>query len=102
MRISDWSSDVCSSDLITLLSASQRPQKVHKDYVTSHETLIAMRVIHNLDRNAIKDWIDGCPDPATGREVLLTLASMDRGEGWGWSPEAKFWTESLKFPMFST
>ena len=26
---------------VTLISASQRPQKVHKDYLTSHETLIA-------------------------------------------------------------
>jgi DNA helicase HerA-like ATPase len=67
---------------ITLLSASQRPQKVHKDYVTSHETLIAMRVIHPLDRDAIKDWIDGCPDLDKGKEVLRSLASLKRGEAW--------------------
>ncbi len=87
---------------ITLVSASQRPQKVHKDYLTSHETLIAMRVIHKLDRDAIKDWIDGCPDPAMGREVLVTLASMARGEGWAWSPEAGFGPVRIQFPMFAT
>lgn len=87
---------------ITLVSASQRPQKVHKDYLTSHETLIAMRVIHKLDRDAIKDWIDGAPDPGLGREVLQTLASMERGEGWAWSPEAKFGPVRIRFPMFKT
>src|SRR5882757_2638248 len=41
---------------IILLSASQRPQKVHNDYLTSHETIVACRVIHKADRDAIKDW----------------------------------------------
>jgi len=55
---------------VTLIAASQRPQKVHKDFVTSCETLIACRVVHKLDRDAIKDWIDGCADAAKGRAVL--------------------------------
>jgi DNA helicase HerA-like ATPase len=38
---------------IVSLNASQRPQKVHNDSLTSHETLIAMRVIHKADRDAI-------------------------------------------------
>lgn len=100
-----WSNRLASEGAgkgITLISASQRPQKVHKDYVTSHETLVAMRVIHKLDRDAIKDWIDGCPDSAMGKEVLTTLASMARGEGWVWSPEAGFGPVRVKFPMFST
>jgi hypothetical protein len=87
---------------ITLLSASQRPQKVHKDYVTSHETLIAMRVIHPLDRAAIKDWIDGCPDQDKGKEVLRSLASLKRGEAWVWSPEIDFGPTRLQFPLFAT
>jgi hypothetical protein len=87
---------------ITLLAASQRPQKVHKDFVTSCETLIAMRVIHPLDRGAIKDWIDGCPDASKGREVLEQLASMPRGEGWVWSPEIGFGPVRIAFPLFKT
>lgn len=87
---------------VTVLSASQRPQKVHKDFVTSNETLIAMRVIHPLDRNAIKEWIDGCPDREKGREVLESLASMKRGEGWVWSPEIGFGPQHIAFPMFET
>lgn len=87
---------------ITLVSASQRAQKVHKDYVTSHETLIAMRVIHPLDRSAVKEWVDGAPDPGLGKEVMGTLASMERGEGWVWCPEVKFGPARIQFPMFKT
>lgn len=87
---------------ITLLSASQRPQKVHKDFVTCAETLVAMRVIHPLDRNAVKDWIDGCPDSEKGREVLATLATMPRGTAWCWSPEIDFGPARVAFPKFST
>jgi hypothetical protein len=49
---------------IVCLTASQRPQKVHNDSLTSCETLVAMRVIHKADRDAVKDWIDGNGDPA--------------------------------------
>lgn len=87
---------------IVCLTASQRPQKVHNDSLTSHETLVAMRVIHKADRDAIKDWIDGNGDPALGKEVLATLASMPRGEAWVWSPEIGFGPERVKFPMFVT
>lgn len=87
---------------LTVLSASQRPQKVHKDFVTSNETLIAMRVIHELDRMSMRAWIDGCGDPEKGKEVLASLAQMKRGEGWVWSPEIGFGPKRVTFPMFST
>lgn len=87
---------------ITLIAASQRPQKVHKDFVTSCETLIACRVIHKLDRDAIKDWIDGCADPTIGKEVLQGLAGMQREESWVWSPEIDFGPKKIVWPMFET
>ena len=87
---------------VTLISASQRPQKVHKDFVTSHETLIAMRVIHPLDRRADEDWISGCPDASKGKEVLTTLAGLKRGQGWVWSPEIGFGPACIQFPLFAT
>lgn len=87
---------------LTLLSASQRPQKVHNDYLTSHETLIACRVIHKADRDALKDWIDGCADPAVGKEMVASLADMQRKEAWVWSPEISFGPKRLIFPMFKT
>lgn len=100
-----WANRLASEGLgkgLAIIAASQRPQKVHKDFLTCFETLIAMRVIHPLDRGAVKDWIDGCPDAKKGAEVLASLASMGRGEGWAWSPEIGFGPERVKFPMFST
>lgn len=87
---------------LVLLSASQRPQKVNKDYVTSHETLIACRVIHPLDRGAIKDWVDGCADPAVGKAMMTDLAQMPRTDAYVWSPEIGFGPERIHFPMFAT
>lgn len=87
---------------ITLISASQRPQKVHKDYVTSHETLIACKVIHKLDRDAVKDWIDGCGDPEQGKEVFKTLGTLPKPEAWVWSPEINFGPKLVTFPFFKT
>lgn len=86
---------------IKLIMASQRPQKVHKDTLTCAETLIAMRVIHPLDRAAMKDWIDGCGDKATGEKVLNELANMARGTAWVWSPEIGF-LEKVNFPRINT
>lgn len=100
-----WSNRLASEGSgkgLILISSSQRPQKVHKDYLTSHETLIAKRVIHPLDRGAMKEWIDGCGDPAKGKEVLDTLAGMPREEGWVWSPEIGFGPKRMNFPMFET
>jgi uncharacterized protein len=100
-----WSNRLASEGLgkgISMIAASQRPQKVHNDFLTSCETLIAMRVIHKADRDAIKDWIDACGDPEKGKEVLNTVASMQRGEAWAYSPEAEFGPKRVQFPMFDT
>lgn len=99
-----WTNRLASEGLgkgIQMLFASQRPQKVHNDTLTSAETLIAMRVLHPSDRGAVSDWIKGCGDSA-GDEVLASLAQMDRGEGWVWSPEIGFGPKRNKFPMFKT
>ena len=99
-----WSNRLASEGLgkgLALLFASQRPQKVHNDVLTSAETLIAMRVLHPSDRSAVSDWIKGCGD-SDGSQVINTLANMDRGEGWAWSPEIGFGPKRVKFPMFQT
>lgn len=87
---------------ILLIGASQRPQKVHNDFLTSCETLIAKRVIHPSDRQAISDWINGCGDPGRGAEVLSSLAGIKREQGWVWSPEIGFGPELVTFPLFKT
>ena len=100
-----WSNTLASEGQgqgLIMIAASQRPQKVHNDLLTSCETLIACRVIHKADRDAIKDWIDGCADPEVGRQVLADLASMDRSDAWCWSPEIGFGPKRIAWPMFET
>ena len=100
-----WSNRLASEGLgkgISMIAASQRPQKVHNDFLTSCETLVAMRVIHAADREALKAWIDGCGDPEAGKQLLNSIAQMKRGEGWVWSPEAEFGPKQIQFPLFST
>lgn len=87
---------------IVCLIASQRPQKVHNDTLTSCETLIAMRVIHAADRSAVEDWIKGCGNKDRGKEVLNALAQMSRGEAFVWSPEIDYGPKRITFPMFET
>ena len=86
---------------IRLVMVTQRPQKLHKDALTSADTLIAMRVLAPHDRLAVEDWIKGCGDLAQGREVLNSLASLQRGEGWVWYPEGGF-LHRMKFPDITT
>lgn len=69
------------------LLITQRPAKLHKDSLTCADTLVAMRMLAPQDRGAVKDWIDGAGDPVKGKEILDSLASLDRGEGWVWYPE---------------
>ncbi|MDE2104477.1 MAG: DUF87 domain-containing protein [Patescibacteria group bacterium] len=79
-----WANRLASEGLgkgLHMIFASQRPQKVHNDTLTSAETLIAMRVLHPSDREAVSDWVKGCGDPALGAKVMSTLAELHRGEG---------------------
>jgi hypothetical protein len=87
---------------LTLLADSQRPQKVHNDLLTSCETLIACRMIHSSDRAAVEEWIDGCADPALGKQVIRELASMKKPDSWVWSPEIDFGPQRVEWPLFST
>src|SRR3990172_2270440 len=100
-----WANRIAGEGLgkgIALLAASQRPQKVHKDFLDSCETLIAMKAIHPRARAAIKEWIDGCGDPQRGGEVMSSLANLARREGWIWNPEDGIGPKRMSFPPFKT
>lgn len=86
---------------IRLTMLTQRPQKLHKDTLTTADTLIAMRVLAPQDREAVKAWIDGCGNPAQGKEVLDSLAQLQRGEGWVWYPEGGV-LQRMRFPQITT
>lgn len=83
------------------LMISQRPAKLHKDALTCADTLVAMRMIAPQDRKAVKDWIDGAGDPEKGKELLDSLAGLQRGEGWVWYPEGEH-LKRTNFPAIKT
>lgn len=72
---------------LRIIMISQRPAKLHKDSLTQVETLVAMRLIAPQDRAAVGDWIKECADPGQGREIMTSLASMQTGDAWVWSPQ---------------
>jgi hypothetical protein len=86
---------------VRLTMITQRPQKLHKDALTSADTLIAMRVLAPHDRSAVEDWIKGCGDMAQGKEMLNSLAQLKRGEGWVWYPEGGH-LKRVTFPHIKT
>mgnify|MGYP001590497589 CR=1 FL=1 len=86
---------------IRLTMITQRPQKLHKDALTSADTLVVLRVLAPQDRIAVEDWIKGCGDLKQGKEVLNSLAGLQRGEGWVWFPEGDH-LERVKFPAIAT
>ena len=70
---------------ITMIT--QRPAKLHKDSLTQAQSLIAMRVLHPLDRKAITDWIaEVSDDPRKGDDLVRSLSGLKAGEAWVWAP----------------
>lgn len=84
---------------VTLIT--QRPAKLHKDALTQVETLVAMRLIAPQDRAAVQEWIKDNADPAKGREIIESLATLKTGQGWVWAPELGL-LERVTFPRIRT
>jgi hypothetical protein len=71
---------------IGVTAITQRPQVLNKDILSQMETLIAHRVLHKLDRKALEAWIEAHDTEGRGDEFMASLASLDRGDAWIWSP----------------
>ena len=84
---------------VTLIS--QRPAKVHKDSLTQIETMIAMRLIAPQDRRAVEDWIADQADQQKGRDIIASLPSLSKGQGWVWAPELGI-LKKVTFPRIKT
>jgi hypothetical protein len=80
---------------------TQRPAKLHKDSLTQVETMIALRVIHPLDRAAVEAWIKEWATKGQGDEIVSSLPSLPTGDAWIWSPEAGL-LERWHFPLART
>jgi uncharacterized protein len=65
---------------------TQRAAVLNKNVLTQIEVLVAMQTTGPQDRAAIDDWIKGNGTPEERTEVLGSLASLEQGEAWIWSP----------------
>jgi uncharacterized protein len=71
---------------IGTLLIDQRPQDVSKRVVTQCDTLICHQLTHKTDRDALRDWVRGYDTDGRGETFLASLASLEPGEAWAWSP----------------
>jgi hypothetical protein len=65
---------------------SQRPALLNTNLRTQCETLICMRIVGPHDRKAIMEWVEVHGDQQQAREMLESLTSLPKGDGWVWSP----------------
>ncbi len=70
---------------ITLIT--QRPAVISKDVLSQTQTLIAFQVTHARDRSALEEWIAAHDAEDRKAEFLASLATLDVGEAWVWSPK---------------
>jgi len=69
---------------VTLVT--QRPAVINKDVLSQTEILIAGQVTGKHDRDAIREWIRYNADEDRQKEFLTSLALLQRGTLWVWSP----------------
>ena len=69
-----------------LMIVDQRPQDVSKRIISQVELLVCHQLVHKLDRNALRDWVRGYDRDGTGDVFLDSLAGLQQGEAWSWSP----------------
>ena len=83
------------------LMITQRPAVLHKNVLSQIGTLIALKLTSPQDRKAIDDWVKGNADGDQAKEVMSSLPTLARGEGWLWSPAADV-LERRQFPTIRT
>src|SRR3546814_12480338 len=87
MRISDWSSDVCSSDLPDL-GGRRRSRRPSPDRTVARETSDRPRCLHLLHQRRERVQ-PGCGDGAAAGTRRITPARVEA------APAASFWPPSL-------
>jgi len=83
------------------LMITQRPAVLHKNVMSQISTLIALQLTSPQDRKAIDDWVRGNADADQAKEVMSTLPTLARGDGWVWAP-ADDVLDRVTFPKITT
>lgn len=65
---------------------TQRPAVLNKNVLTQIEVLIVLQLTAPQDRAAIEEWVRGHGTREQCDRLLQSLASLQRGQAWFWSP----------------
>src|SRR3546814_2274812 len=84
MRISDWSSDVCSSDLIPVRVGTANYDTIRYEYFLDRniirQALKAGQVDYFLE-NSAKEWATQYNTPAVAADILHKVRILDESSG---------------------
>jgi len=76
---------------VTLIS--QRPAVINKNVLTQTECLIVLQTTAPQDQDAIDEWVKRNGTEENRKILMSSLASLQKGEAWIWSPA---WLEIFK------
>lgn len=65
---------------------TQRAAVLNKNVLTQIETLLAFRTLSPQDRAAVKAWVEAHDVHGQLKEFMDTLATLEVGQAWVWSP----------------
>lgn len=65
---------------------TQRPAVLNKNVLTQCEVLVALRLVHPKDIDAIEEWVNVHADPVPAAKMIASLPSLPVGTAWFWSP----------------
>ena len=82
---------------IGTLLVDQRPQDVAKRVLTQCRTIICHQLTHNRDCEALADWVEGYGESERGERFLASLASLQPGAAWVWSPHLGIFQQTKIF-----
>jgi hypothetical protein len=68
---------------------TQRSAVLNKDVLTQASCLIVGRILHKIDKDAVKTWVQSMGDPKDPKIIKWydTLRELKNGEGYVWHPE---------------
>lgn len=78
---------------IGMILISQRPAVLNKNVLTQCETLIQLQMTGSQDVDAVEHWTRLHGTDAERKQLLSTIATLQRGEAWVWSPS---WLQVFK------
>ena len=84
-----------------LTAITQRPADIAKSVISQMQTLVAHQMIAPADQKAVDDYLKANAQPATRKEVMGSLAGLERGERWIYSPRLDVLERGVS-PMPST